>query len=285
MEYLITSNLPLYWYIVRASGLSAYIFLFLSLISGVGLYTGLSYRFLRSEKVLFMHKYIAVISWAMIFIHLFFLLLDPVLKFGLAEILIPFFVPGNIGVIFGIFGFYLFLFIIISSLFFRLKMPKLWRVLHYLAYPTFFFVFIHGIFGGTDTNEFLIENIYLITGIAASVSILYRILFKIFEKKYGYIVKNIYKPTLDAVILEISREDNGEIFKFKPGQYVSVSIPKKNLFKKYRFSIASSPENKNYFRLGIRILGGFTQKISQMKIGERINISGPHGDFIFNEKK
>ncbi|MBI4993920.1 ferric reductase-like transmembrane domain-containing protein [Candidatus Wolfebacteria bacterium] len=287
MEYLISAKIPWIWYAIRASGLAGYIFLFLSTISGIGLYTGLSSKFLRSEKVLAIHKHISISAWAMILVHLIFLFFDQTLKLGIADLLVPF-ASQSAGINFalGIIGFYLFLFIIISSLFFRFKAPRLWRFLHYLSYPAFFIIFLHGVLIGTDTNEYLISEIYWITGIIASILTLYRIFYWKFEKEYEYIVKNIYKPTTDAIILEIGRNDGGDIFKFKSGQYVSISIPEdKKFFKKYRFSIASSPLNRQSFKLGIRILGDFTQKISKIKIGDRINVKGPRGDFVFNENK
>jgi len=105
--------------------------------------------------------------------------------------------------------------------------------------------------------------------------------------EYIYYIKKIYKSSPQVLILEIGDKRGWPIFNFTPGQYALISYRNKNgRFKdKQAFSLASSPENKQYLRFGIKIGGSFTQGLANLKEGEEILISGPYGNFTFDEKK
>jgi len=50
-------------------------------------------------------------------------------------------------------------------------------LLHYLPYPLFVILFIHGYFIGTDTANYQIRAMYLITGLIVGFISLYRLYF------------------------------------------------------------------------------------------------------------
>ncbi len=100
-----------------------------------------------------------------------------------------------------------------------------------------------------------------------------------------YIIKKIEKKQ-DVVILNLTPKE-GSVFDFKPGQYVMLAIygKKGNIWQQRSFSLCSSPLNKKFIQLAVKIYGEFTQKVATLKEGDSVGISGPYGFFVFNEKK
>jgi len=176
------SNIPWAWYFIRSSGLTAYMLLFLLIVSGIGIKTSLSYKIISPSNAWATHRLLGISLSVMISTHLVSLLFDEFLKFSFADILIPFVADfKSIYVGLGIIGFYLFLGIIITSLFCFNKTPRLWRLLHYLTYPTFILLLLHGIYTGTDTSLGFVQLMYLITGLIVLILTSYRISLKIIK--------------------------------------------------------------------------------------------------------
>lgn len=91
----------------------------------------------------------------------------------------------------------------------------------------------------------------------------------------------------DTIVLELADRRGRPVFGFRPGQYVMISYKnlKGGMEDKHAFSIASSPSDTACIRLGIKVLGGFTQGLAKLKPGAEVSVSGPFGDFIFDEGK
>ncbi len=96
--------------------------------------------------------------------------------------------------------------------------------------------------------------------------------------------KDIYLPVKATV--NKSRMMNGtelythisvdnQPFDYAPGQFVEVSIPG---YGEAPISISSSPTSKDGFELVIRKIGSVTNKIHQLKAGDKIGIRGPFGE-------
>ncbi|MFA5886916.1 MAG: ferric reductase-like transmembrane domain-containing protein [Patescibacteria group bacterium] len=166
------------WFVARASGIVSYLLLFLLIVSGSGIKTSSLFRLVSPTTAWLNHRYLGIALTFSTLIHLGSLLTDNFLKFTVIDILVPFissFKPLYLSL--GIIGFYLFLAIIIFSIFYMNKLPKIWRVLHYLTYPAFIILFIHGYFIGTDTTTNLMQLIYLTTGIIVALQFSYRLYF------------------------------------------------------------------------------------------------------------
>jgi len=171
-----TQTTPWPWYFSRSSGIVSYLLLFLLIVSGIGIKTSLSFRLMDPTTAWVSHRLIAITLTFAITIHLISLLFDEFLKFTIIDLLVPFassHEPLYVGL--GVIGFYAFLAIIISSFFFIHKTPKIWRILHYLTYPVFILIFLHGILAGTDTSTNIMQNIYWSTGIIVGILVMYRL--------------------------------------------------------------------------------------------------------------
>lgn len=106
-------------------------------------------------------------------------------------------------------------------------------------------------------------------------------------KQYTYSVTKIDRNAADVVVIDMADKKGRPVFDFKPGQYVMVSYKNEKgvVPDKHAFSIASAPSQKDRLTLGIKILGNFTQGIAKLKVGDDIFVSGPFGDFVFDDKK
>lgn len=170
-------EIPWTWYLARVSGVMSYLLLFLLTISGVGLTTSFIFTFIGPILVWRIHRMIGIALIAFIAIHLITLYFDSYMNFSRSDLLIPFF--SNYEPLYlslGIIGLYLFILIMLISLVLIVKKYKFWRLLHYLTFPTFIMLFVHGVFLGTDTQTFIMQIIYWSTGIIALLAFIYRLI-------------------------------------------------------------------------------------------------------------
>lgn len=73
---------------------------------------------------------------------------------------------------------------------------------------------------------------------------------------------------------------NGEVFGYKPGQFVFVTILDKEIgIEEHPFSLSSAPGNRDFITLTIKGLGDFTSRIREVKTGTRVLVDGPYGYF------
>lgn len=164
------------WIIARVSGLVAYVLLFLIMLLGEAVKTGLTYRFMSPTTVWAVHKYFGIALSFVVLAHIVSLLFDDFLNFTLVELLVPMvshFSPVLVSL--GIIGLYLFAAIAVSSLWYLDKFPRFWRLLHYMGYPTFVLLFLHGVLIGTDTKLLLVQIMYWVTAGILSAFTIYRL--------------------------------------------------------------------------------------------------------------
>jgi len=142
--------LPIAWLVARAAGLVAFGLLTLSVWLGLAMST----RLLgpkRQKSLPGLHRTLAWTGLSMIGLHMGAVLLDPVLRFGLAAALVPFAAPWKTGAIAaGVVAGWLSLALASS---FRLRKwigQKGWRRLHYASFAAFALSLGHALLVGTD---------------------------------------------------------------------------------------------------------------------------------------
>jgi len=69
---------------------------------------------------------------------------------------------------------------------------------------------------------------------------------------------------------------------FYPGQFFMVRFEDDKTFLR-AYSIASSPTQKTYIDVTMDLVGKFTHKLWETKIGDYLMFKGPYGKFYFNE--
>jgi predicted ferric reductase len=174
-------------------------------------------------------------------------------------------------------GFILFLIIYITSALIRSKIKyRPWLYIHYLSYPLMFLIFLHALDIGFYLNKhvelkalwFTMLGMYL-------VLIWFRILMWSGVTKYKY--KIIDKAQKGKDIFLIVLKPQGKFLLPKVGQYFYLQI--KNFGEAHPFTVMESDTATGTLIFGIKALGSFTKKMSELDLGSIINVDGPYGVF------
>lgn len=164
------------WYVVRAAGVVAVVLLVLVTLSGIGMVTGLTYRYYEPLKAWALHRTLSIALALSALIHILFLLVDKFEPYSLANILVPFTAHYEHSKVFGIHagsfynalgivGAYLLVIVLISSFIIIETRKRVWRWLHYLSYPLAIAVFFHVLFLGTDFKHGIVRLMWLGIGL------------------------------------------------------------------------------------------------------------------------
>ncbi|WP_026565078.1 ferric reductase-like transmembrane domain-containing protein [Bacillus sp. UNC41MFS5] len=138
------------WYAIRATGIVAYLLLYLAVLTG--LYSAVQKK--RKKKVnnlLLFHEVLSDWSLIMTAGHLGILLIDAYMKFSWSDILIPF--SGSyetISIGLGSIATYFLILTIVTSKFRKKIGYKKWQKLHALNPILYILVTVHGLMSGTD---------------------------------------------------------------------------------------------------------------------------------------
>jgi len=151
-SFLGLDSVHTWWYISRASGLMAYLLVWLSTLWGFAISSKIFDSFLKREFTYDFHEHLSLLSLGFILLHAVVLMLDKVEPMSLVEILVPFasnYRPLWTGI--GIIAFYLS--ILVSITFYicsRISM-KAFRTIHYLSIVAFMGALFHGLYAGSDS--------------------------------------------------------------------------------------------------------------------------------------
>ena len=97
--------------------------------------------------------------------------------------------------------------------------------------------------------------------------------------------KIIYKEHVahDTYIIRLQLQNPSETYDFNPGQHAYLKFGSDvNNNEGHPFSIASSPDTKEYIEFCIKILGDWTGHFVNAKIGDPVAVSEPTGTFIWD---
>jgi predicted ferric reductase len=164
------------WYLARAGGVVAYLLLFGSVALGLALSSRGLEALLGPLRLLDLHEFVTLFTYALVALHLAGLYLDQYLQPAPAELLIPFALPyrptwSGLGAV----ALYVSA-IITASFYLRRRIRyRTWRVLHYLTFVVFVLALVHGLGSGSDTLTPWMRLVYVATGFATVALVLYRI--------------------------------------------------------------------------------------------------------------
>jgi predicted ferric reductase len=162
-----TAN-PFFWYVTRAAAVSSYIVLTVVVLLGIAR-TLVRTAGSRASWVLDeTHQFLALLTAALVGLHLLSLLLDPLIPFSLQEFLLPVAEPYRpFAVDLGVLTLYGLVILWLSSWLRRYISHTSWRALHYTSFVVFLLVTLHGVLAGSDSSLSWMLLIYL--GASASV--------------------------------------------------------------------------------------------------------------------
>lgn len=143
------------WYLIRSSGITAYILLTLSVLWGLALSSRVLKDWSPGSLSMTLHSAISWLALAFTAVHVVLLLFDDYLTYLVRDIVIPFTGPYR-PVAVGLGTLALWLMLIVTPSFMlrnRLLSPRLWKLLHYSSYAAFLLVTVHALAAGTDAGH------------------------------------------------------------------------------------------------------------------------------------
>ncbi len=172
-----TVNTSAYWYMSRGAGLVSYMLLWATTAWGLLVSTKLAKGLIAASFSAGLHEFLSLATLSFAAFHGIALLGDHYINFNLMNIVYPFaatYRPGWVGL--GQLGFYLTAALVLSFYVRKKVGPKAWRAVHYLGFPVYGLVLVHGITSGTDAGALPVQAMYLATGTAIVFLIYYRLL-------------------------------------------------------------------------------------------------------------
>lgn len=176
-----TSNSdPTLWYITRATGISAYVLLALTAALGL-LRTTLRAAQIGAPGAIWLldgiHPFAALLAAGFVLLHMVTLAFDPVVPFGLANLLLPLDEPyAPFATSLGVLGLYACAVVLVSSWLRRALPYGVWRGLHGVSFAAFALVTLHGILAGTDSGKPWMWVVYVVSAGVVALLVVVRLL-------------------------------------------------------------------------------------------------------------
>jgi methionine sulfoxide reductase heme-binding subunit len=167
------------WIAIRATGLTGYFLLTLSLLMGI-----YSHIPRKRGSILGFHQIIGQVALLFIGIHAYLLIFDNYEPFSVSELLIPFsasYEPILSGL--GTIAVYLLIIVILTSDFMKKVGRSAWKKAHYLVFPLWFLSVIHGLFLGTDTESLWAVALYGGSVLIVSMATIFLVWKKVSQKR------------------------------------------------------------------------------------------------------
>ncbi|HLP86927.1 MAG TPA: ferric reductase-like transmembrane domain-containing protein [Candidatus Paceibacterota bacterium] len=233
------------------------------------------------DKVYVHHSKIGSLSFSLILFHPIFLVVK-YLSISIREAGL-FFVPFlNMPITWGIISLILMIGLLSVTLYINLKY-HVWKLSHKFMILAFFFAILHVLNISSDVSRSNLLNYYILTlaFIGLAVSFHQAFLNKFLSKKFKYKIANIKE--LNENVAEIEMEPVKEGINFENGQFAFFSFQSEGVSSEsHPFTISSSSKDNN-LKITVKNLGDFTGLLKNLKLGDKVIIDGPYGNFSYNK--
>ena len=171
-----------YWYLSRASAVTAYALLWISMVFGLTITNRMARVWPGGPSAFDLHQHTGLLGLALALFHGLILLGDKYIGYSLPQLVVPFASFGYrlVAVGLGQMAFYLMAFVGLTFYIQRYIGTRLWRTIHYLSFVTFALALAHGLFAGTDTGAPWVVLLYLTSGVSLCFLTVYRVLVRVF---------------------------------------------------------------------------------------------------------
>lgn len=170
-------NPQFWWYVARASGIIAWLFLTASVLWGIMLSTDLFPKHRRPAWLLDLHRALGGLVVAFVATHVAALIADSYVHFDVVDVLVPFasdWKPWQVAI--GVIAMWGIVVVEATSLAMKRLPKRVWRGIHITSYVTFLLTSLHGTFAGTDATNLLYVATSIVTTLALVFALSYRIL-------------------------------------------------------------------------------------------------------------
>jgi predicted ferric reductase len=166
-----------YWHMARSAGMVAYLSLWGSVLWGLMVTNKVLDGAVKPLITFEMHQFLSILALAFSGFHAFILLGDRYIRFGLAELLIPFRSPYEpLWVGLGVLSMYLVAVLVVSFYVRRRIGHRAWRLLHYASFFGWVMATLHGLLSGSDSGTLVMQAIYFAATASVGFLLTYRIL-------------------------------------------------------------------------------------------------------------
>lgn len=176
-------SVQIWWYITRASGLTGYLLLWLSMIWGFAIPSRIIQPILDSTFTYDFHEHLSLVGLGFVVLHVTVLLFDKYLPFNIFQILIPFvdsYRPLWVGL--GIISLYILL-LVTFTFYLRQQIGKrAFRTIHLLSLLGYLSTTLHGLFAGTDSALPLVKFLY----VGSFLVVVFFTIHWLFIRAYGH---------------------------------------------------------------------------------------------------
>lgn len=158
------NSVQIWWYVTRASGLTGYFLIWLSMVWGFAIPSKIIQPILDNTFTYDFHEHLSLVGLGFIVLHVIVLMFDKYLPFNILQILIPFtdtYRPIWVGL--GIISFYILL-LVTLTFYLRAQIGgKAFRSIHLLSMLGYLGATLHGFFAGTDSALPITMFLYILT--------------------------------------------------------------------------------------------------------------------------
>jgi predicted ferric reductase len=226
------------------------------------------------DKVYKVHYWVSVSGAVLILSHLVFLIFDN--AGGWLRYLFP--INAYNSVNFGIYAFWVFVVVILTTLFIRVLKLRyhIWKLIHKFINVAMILTLLHVLMIKSDTSAFLPLGIwiYWMTGFGVACGLYISFFYKYFGPKYEYEVVSIdrHEDVHNVYVKSLV----GKI-PFSLAQFAYVSFQSNELSSElHPYCIVSLPE-EDLLRFSIKELGDYTSTLGKLKVGDKAMVYGPYG--------
>jgi predicted ferric reductase len=167
-----------YWYLSRATAITAFFLLWLSMAMGISITNRLAKVWPGGPTAFDLHEFFSLLGIAFALFHGAILMGDHYIHYGLTQVLVPFsslqYKPFWVGL--GQLSFYAWGIVTLSFYVRKRINTRNWRLIHYATYLVFGLALAHGIMSGTDSDVTWTNMMYWISSAALLFLLVYRIL-------------------------------------------------------------------------------------------------------------
>lgn len=181
---LALNSVQIWWYVTRASGLTGYFLIWLSMVWGFAIPSKILQPALEGTFAYDFHEHLSLIGLGFIVLHVVVLMFDHYLPFSIFQILIPFvdtYRPLWVGL--GIISFYILLLVTFTFYLRQQIGVKAFRSIHLLSLLGYYGTTLHGLFAGTDSALPITMVLYAGTFLIVIFMTVYWLFMRFFGKE------------------------------------------------------------------------------------------------------
>ena len=177
-QSLLGAQPKVYWYLSRASGLVAFVLIWLSMVWGLLVSNRMARQWPGVAAAVDLHQHASLLGLGFALFHGLILIGDRFAHYSLAQLLVPFAVAGYrplwVGI--GQLGFYVVALVSLSFYVRRSIGTRTWRTIHNLSFAAYTMALIHGVMSGSETSVSWVRAFYWGSAVVLLFLTIYRIL-------------------------------------------------------------------------------------------------------------